>query len=160
MTICYIGMGANLASPAEQLQRAFSALDSAEQCQLLKRSGLYASKPMGDVAQPDYVNAVAEISTELDPIDLLDTLQQIELSQGRTREIRWGPRTLDLDLLLYGDQNVEHPRLVVPHYGLTERRFVVEPLLELNPELKLPNGSLLRDYSERLSCPPLIRISD
>ena len=98
---------------------------------------------MGDVEQPDYVNAVAGFKTSLSPIDLLDALQSIENQQGRLRELRWGPRTLDLDLLLYDDQCIDSPRLVVPHYGMRERSFVLVPLSDIAADFILPDGTAL-----------------
>lgn len=145
MTVrCYIGLGANLAQPVQQLQHALDALQQIPHCQLTAVSSFYGSKPMGPQDQPDYVNAVVAIDTSLSPLQLLDTLQQIEQQQGRTRKAeRWGPRTLDLDILLYSNDIIETERLVVPHYGLKVREFVLHPLHEIAPELSLPDGTVL-----------------
>ncbi|MEC8227004.1 MAG: 2-amino-4-hydroxy-6-hydroxymethyldihydropteridine diphosphokinase, partial [Pseudomonadota bacterium] len=111
----------------------------------------YASKPMGPQDQPDYVNAVACVKTALMPEQLLDLTQAIELEHGRVRkEQRWGPRTLDIDILLFGNDVIDTPRLTVPHYGLTEREFVVYPLLEIAPSLVLPNNQSLADITKTL----------
>ena len=145
MTVrCYIGLGANLTTPMAQLQQAVVALRQLPDSQLVAVSSFYGSKPMGPQDQPDYVNAVAAIDTRLLPEQLLDALQQIEQQQGRSRKAeRWGPRTLDLDILLYGDQVIATERLTVPHYGLREREFVLYPLYEIAPTLSLPDGTVL-----------------
>jgi 2-amino-4-hydroxy-6-hydroxymethyldihydropteridine diphosphokinase len=145
-TICYIGLGANLHQPLQQLEQAVLALAALEHCQLLCVSSFYGSKPMGPQDQPDYVNAVAMLQTNLPAERLLDQLQKIELEQGRERkDQRWGPRTLDLDILLFGQQQLNTARLTVPHYGMKVREFVLYPLAELAPELHLPDGTVLSE---------------
>jgi 2-amino-4-hydroxy-6-hydroxymethyldihydropteridine diphosphokinase len=132
----YIGLGSNLDNPRQQIQRAIKALGRIPESRLTATSCLYRSKPMGPVDQPDYVNAVAMLDTCLEPLTLLDALQAIEQQQGRARNgERWGPRTLDLDLLLYGAEKIELPRLQVPHPGITQRSF----------ELTFPDGRALRE---------------
>ncbi|MGS0676283.1 2-amino-4-hydroxy-6-hydroxymethyldihydropteridine diphosphokinase [Shewanella sp. 0m-4] len=143
MAQVYIALGANLADPISQLNSACEALLSLASPGSLVISPYYRSAPMGDVEQPDYVNAVAGFHTRLPPIELLDALQHIENQQGRLRALRWGPRTLDLDLLLYDDQHIDIPRLVVPHYGMRERSFVLVPLSDIAPELILPDNTPL-----------------
>ncbi|MCF4008273.1 2-amino-4-hydroxy-6-hydroxymethyldihydropteridine diphosphokinase [Rheinheimera sp. UJ63] len=151
--LCYIGLGANLTEPVAQLQRAVAALAQLPACQLLHVSRFYSSKPMGPQDQPDYVNAVAALNTELSAQQLLQALQQIEREQGRQRKAeRWGPRTLDLDILLFGQQQIATPSLTVPHYGMTKREFVLYPLAEIAPNLVLPDGTAL---SQWLSAVPL-----
>ncbi|CAG9000028.1 MAG: 2-amino-4-hydroxy-6-hydroxymethyldihydropteridinepyrophosphokinase [Candidatus Celerinatantimonas neptuna] len=141
MIRCYIGLGSNLANPRQQLHQAVLAFKQMTHCQLVAISSLYGSKPMGPQDQPDYMNAVLALDTTLTAESLLDATQQIELEQGRVRKkLRWGPRTLDLDLLLFGNQTIETSRLTVPHYGLEQREFVVLPLAEIAPQLILPNG--------------------
>ncbi|WKE66308.1 2-amino-4-hydroxy-6-hydroxymethyldihydropteridine diphosphokinase [Gallaecimonas kandeliae] len=142
-SLAFIGLGANLDAPARQLWQALHHLAALPQSRLLQCSSFYASKPMGPQDQPDYVNAVAVLETGLEPLALLDALQAIEERQGRVRQRRWGERTLDLDLLLFGDQRLDLPRLQVPHYGLKDRDFVLLPLWELAPELVLPDGQPL-----------------
>lgn len=137
----YVALGANLDSPERQLDSACLALQQLARQDSFRVSSYYRSVPMGDVPQPDYVNAVTYFETELAPLELLDALQEIELQQGRQRLVRWGPRTLDLDLLLYGDEQIQTPRLTVPHYGIKSREFVLIPLEELNPSLVLPCGT-------------------
>ncbi|GIU47509.1 2-amino-4-hydroxy-6-hydroxymethyldihydropteridine diphosphokinase [Shewanella sairae] len=143
MAQVYIALGANLAEPIDQLNNACEVLLSLAEANTFSVSPYYRSAPMGDVEQPDYVNAVAGFSTTLSPIDLLDALQAIENQQGRVRELRWGPRTLDLDILLYDDRCIDSPRLVVPHYGMRQRSFVLVPLNDIAPELVLPDGTEL-----------------
>lgn len=148
----YVGLGSNLDGPAKRLCRAFEALAALPATALIARSSLYRSAPMGPADQPDYVNAVAALDTELAPEALLDALQAIERTQGRVRgPERWGPRTLDLDLLLYGQRRIDTPRLQVPHPGLGERNFVLYPLQEIAPELRLPDGRTLA--SAVVACP-------
>jgi len=142
----YIGLGSNLAAPLQQLRAALAALAALPQSRLCATSSFYASDPLGPADQPRYVNAVAALDTELDPLALLDALQAIELDQGRTRKAeRWGPRTLDLDILLFGERQLDEPRLSVPHYHLHARPFVLYPLAELAPELRLPDGRRLAE---------------
>lgn len=146
MTLAFVAIGSNLDAPLEQAQRAVDALRGVPQSRLVLASSFYASRPMGPRDQPDYVNAVVGLETDLAPLALLDALQRIELEQGRVRkEERWEPRTLDLDLLLYGDATLEHERLTVPHYGMKVREFVLLPLHEIAPHLHLPCGSPLSD---------------
>jgi 2-amino-4-hydroxy-6-hydroxymethyldihydropteridine diphosphokinase len=134
----YIGLGSNLADPVTQLKNARLAIQALAQVEELAFSSFYQSPPMGPQDQPDYVNAVMAISTNLAALDLLHCLQKIEQEQGRIRNRRWGERTLDLDLLLYGDQSINHPELIVPHPGLSARAFVLYPLQEIAPTLIVP----------------------
>lgn len=143
MAQVYVALGANLADPISQLNNACEALLSLATPHSFSVSPYYRSAPMGEVEQPDYVNAVAGFKTELTPIELLDALQAIEHQQGRLRELRWGPRTLDLDLLLYDNQCIDIPRLIVPHYGMRERSFVLVPLFDIAPTLSLPDNTKL-----------------
>ncbi|WP_417662915.1 2-amino-4-hydroxy-6-hydroxymethyldihydropteridine diphosphokinase [Pseudomonas sp.] len=146
MTRVYIGLGSNLATPQQQLNAALSALAGIKQTRLVAQSSFYASDPLGPADQPRYLNAVAALDTQLGPLQLLDALQTIELEQGRERkEQRWGPRTLDLDILLFGQQVLNEPRLVVPHYHMHARAFVLYPLAEIAPGLQLPDGRTLQD---------------
>ena len=152
MEIVYLGLGANLNAPRSQLDNAVAALKVLPQSNFINVSHYYASKPMGPQDQPDYVNAVATIKTSLMPKQLLDLTQQIELEHGRVRKTqRWGARTLDIDILLFGDQHINSERLTIPHYGLTEREFVVYPLLEVAPDLILPDGTKLKSITATLA---------
>ncbi|OOH90538.1 2-amino-4-hydroxy-6-hydroxymethyldihydropteridine diphosphokinase [Pasteurellaceae bacterium 15-036681] len=141
MTTVYVALGSNLENPLEQLKQAVISLQTF--AKNFAVSPFYGSKPLGPQDQPDYVNAVAKFDTDLTAIELLDKLQSIENEQGRVRLRRWGERTLDLDILLYGDQQIQTERLTVPHYDMHNREFVIVPLYDLNPELVLPNGTTL-----------------
>ncbi len=147
----YIGIGTNLGQPEQQVGDALTAIQSHESCSGLRISDLYSSKPLGTIEQPDFVNAVAGFQTVLSPDALLTFLQEIEQAQGRTREIRWGPRTLDLDILLYGDLEVASSGLTIPHPGLLERDFVLYPLFQIAPDLEIPGAGKLSDCMRR--CP-------
>ncbi len=148
----YIGIGANLDGPVQQVSRALDELAALPRTRLVKKSSLYRTPPMGPPDQPDYINAVAELDTWLTPLALLDELQRIEQLHRRVRGAqRWGPRTLDLDLLLYGAQKIEQPRLRVPHPGLAERAFVLLPLVEIAPALAVPGLGALADLKASIS---------
>lgn len=153
MTVrAYVGLGSNLDDPEAQVRRAVEALGHLPCSRLLRVSPLYRTAPLGPEDQPDYINAVAALDTELAPLQLLDELQRIEQQQGRQRgPLRWGPRTLDLDLLLYGEAVISSERLTVPHAGLCERPFVVFPLYALAPALTLPDGTPLIALAEALA---------
>ncbi|WP_313085155.1 2-amino-4-hydroxy-6-hydroxymethyldihydropteridine diphosphokinase [Pseudomonas sp.] len=141
----YIGLGSNLAEPRLQLRGALDALARISDSQRVAVSSLYLSDPLGPPDQPRYHNAVAALDTRLAPLALLDALQAIEQAHGRTRKAeRWGPRTLDLDILLFGDRLIDEPRLQVPHYHLQARAFVLYPLAEIAPaDLRLADGRTL-----------------
>lgn len=157
MIRCYIGLGSNLEDPALQLQRAIAALRILPQSHLLTVSPLYRSRAIGPGDQPDYRNAVAALDTGLEPLALLDRLQAIEQAQGRIRTVRWAARTLDLDLLLYGDRVIANTRLQVPHPRMGERAFVLRPLADLAPDLILPGGIALSDLLAACNDSDLIR---
>ncbi|HID48274.1 MAG TPA: 2-amino-4-hydroxy-6-hydroxymethyldihydropteridine diphosphokinase [Chromatiales bacterium] len=145
MTTVFIGLGSNLDRPEKQITTALKRLEELPQTQLMKRSSLYLSPPMGPSEQPDYINAVALLDTGLLPLALLDELQAIERAHGRQRTQRWGARTLDLDLLLYGDEAIDLPDLRVPHPGIAERAFVLEPLAEIAPTQEVPGLGRVQD---------------
>jgi 2-amino-4-hydroxy-6-hydroxymethyldihydropteridine diphosphokinase len=141
MTVhAYIGLGSNLESPLTQIEQAFDELAHMNKTQFIARSSLYSSLAIGPGNQPEYINAVALLATELSPTELLDALQAIEHAHRRVRNIHWGPRTLDLDLLLFGELEINSERLVVPHPFLTQRNFVLYPLFEVSPTLHIPNA--------------------
>ncbi|MCK9533085.1 MAG: 2-amino-4-hydroxy-6-hydroxymethyldihydropteridine diphosphokinase [Pseudomonas sp.] len=165
----YIGLGSNLAEPVQQLDAALSALAQLPNTRLVASSAYYSSAPLGPSDQPRYTNAVAQLDTSLAPHQLLDHLQAIELQQGRQRKAeRWGPRTLDLDIILFGERLLDDERLCVPHYHMHARPFVLLPLAELYPaERQLPNGRWLADLLsqcpvdstlQRLHTPQLVNI--
>ncbi len=155
MITAYIGLGSNLAQPIEQLHNAVNALANLPASQLLAVSSFYRSPalplPSGEpLSQPDFINAVAALQTTQDARNLLQSLQSIEQQQGRRRERRWGPRTLDLDLLLYGDCQIAQDDLIVPHLELPNRAFVLYPLQEIAPELDIPGLGTLTSVIEKL----------
>ncbi len=144
MERCFIAIGSNLEQPLQQVSLAVTELDTIPDTSLNAVSRWYQSAAIGPGNQPDYVNGVAELNTSLNPLDLLNQLQHIENQHQRKREQRWGARTLDLDLLYYGEQTINNERLTVPHPRLLERNFVLIPLLDLAPELSLHNGKTVR----------------
>jgi 2-amino-4-hydroxy-6-hydroxymethyldihydropteridine diphosphokinase len=136
---CYIGLGSNLDDPVLQVRRGLAALTTLPDTELLRPSSLYRSPPMGPPDQPEYVNAVCALATRLPAPRLLAHLQDLEARHGRVRgPLRWGPRILDLDLLLYGEARIDEPGLTVPHPGLRERAFVLHPLIEIAPDVEVP----------------------
>jgi 2-amino-4-hydroxy-6-hydroxymethyldihydropteridine diphosphokinase len=150
--IAYIGLGSNLTKPVEQIKSARAAIASIERVQEIAFSSLYHSLPMGPQDQPDYVNAVMGVATDLSPMDLLRCLQNIENEHGRIRDgERWGARTLDLDILIYGGQEIDLADLTVPHKGLVERSFVLYPLFEIDPQLVVPGKGPIADLVAK--CP-------
>jgi len=158
----WLGLGSNLDDPLTQLQRAVEALRRLPGTRVTACSPVYRNPALrlpGQPPQPDYCNAVVAIDTDFAPLPLLDALQAIETAQGRVREQRWGARTLDLDLLLYGSLVWQSPSLTLPHYALCERPFVVIPLLEIAPDLQLPDGKYLRDVAKSLPGDTLQRMS-
>lgn len=151
MRRCFIGLGSNLEDPISQVSEALKELALIPNTRVINQSRLYRSDPVGPAGQPDYINAVAELHTELSPIELLDALQSIEQAHQRRRLVRWGPRTLDLDILLVDRELIVTERLTVPHPYMHEREFVLYPLAEIAPDLLLPNGESLSTLLAR--CP-------
>jgi 2-amino-4-hydroxy-6-hydroxymethyldihydropteridine diphosphokinase len=147
----YIGLGSNLEQPQQQILTAIHDIKAIAGVELVAQSSLYHSPPMGPQDQPDYINAVVAVDTELAPLALLDALQHIEQSHGRVRKRHWGERTLDLDILLVDDKVISEPRLTVPHPGIAERAFVVYPLAEIAPDLLIPGKGKLSDI--QANCP-------
>ncbi len=163
MIRCFIGLGANLDDPAAQIAIALRALSMLPGSRLLRCSSLYGSKPLGPQNQPDYVNAVAELETTLEPLALLDALQTQEREQGRIKRRHWGERCIDLDLLLYGDLTMRSERLSIPHHEMHKRRFVLLPLTEIAADLHLPDGRAIAELTpefggdlQRIGPPPQI----
>ncbi|MGG2077253.1 2-amino-4-hydroxy-6-hydroxymethyldihydropteridine diphosphokinase [Lelliottia nimipressuralis] len=152
MTLAYIAIGSNLASPLEQVNAAVQALSEIPQSRLVQVSAFYRTPPLGPQDQPDYLNAAVVLETSLDAETLLDNTQRIELQQGRQRKAeRWGPRTLDLDIMLFGDEVINTERLTVPHYDMKNRGFMLWPLWEVAPELTFPNGESLQAILQQLN---------
>ncbi|MEE1339315.1 MAG: 2-amino-4-hydroxy-6-hydroxymethyldihydropteridine diphosphokinase [Succinivibrionaceae bacterium] len=145
MVTAYIGLGSNLENPQEQVLGAINEIKANPKISNFKISSLYHSKPVGVLNQPTFTNAVASFETTLLPLELLDFLQSIEQNHKRVRLIHWGPRTLDLDILYYGDEVINNERLIVPHKEILNRAFVIIPLLELNPEFKHLGKISLKD---------------
>ncbi|ENA0611116.1 2-amino-4-hydroxy-6-hydroxymethyldihydropteridine diphosphokinase [Enterobacter bugandensis] len=145
MTLAYIAIGSNLASPLEQVNAAVQALGEIPQTRVVAVSSFYRTPPLGPQDQPDYLNAAVMLETGLDADTLLDNTQRIELQQGRVRKAeRWGPRTLDLDIMLFGNEVISTERLTVPHYDMKNRGFMLWPLFEIAPDLAFPDGRSLK----------------
>ena len=151
----YIGLGSNLGQPRRQIRNAIQAIRRIPDTRVVAESGLYSSRPLvpasGPVTQPDYYNAVVKIATQLGPHALLDHLQQIEHAQGRERLQHWGPRTIDLDILMFDYLQTSDERLTLPHPGIGQRAFVLHPLGSIDDSLDIPGHGMLRDLIKR--CP-------
>jgi len=161
----FIGLGSNLENPCQQVHTALNELTTLTSTRVSAVSSLYRSAPMTGsgvpVDQPAYINAVARLETQLSATALLDALQAIEAQHGRVRGgERWGPRTLDLDILLYGDAQIDTPRLRVPHPGLAERNFVLQPLAEIAPTLEIPGLGALRELVMQCAVAGLERLTE
>jgi len=149
MIKAYIGLGSNQQDPVNQLKLAMDHIASIPGVTVCRTSSFYRSKPVGPQDQPWFINAVSEIETELEAEQLLDELQAIENRQGRVRTQHWGPRTLDLDILLYGKLQLNTERLILPHKEMKHRNFVLAPLAEIAPELNIPG---MGPVSDLLQC--------
>ena len=146
----YIGLGSNVGNKAENLARALLLIQDIEDVHLIIVSSLYQTAPWGKHDQEDFINQVIEIETELLPLDLLHRLQDMEIKLGRQRDVRWGPRTIDMDVLLFGRETIDLEELKVPHPYLLQRLFVLIPLQEIAPELVFPDGSKITEVLNRL----------
>lgn len=155
----FIALGANIAQPTKQLRRAIALVCLLPHTRLIKSSSFYASAPQGYTDQPDFINAVIEISTELSPRELLESLLAIESALGRERKILNGPRTIDLDLLLYGDMSISRKELTVPHPRMHERAFVLLPLAEIAPDIVIPPHGVVKDLLPGVADQIIERIS-
>ena len=147
----YVALGANQRQPREQVTRALEALAGLPGTRLVARSRLWQSPPFGPVPQPDFINAVAGLLTQLAPHALLEQLRRIETAHGRERTVRWGPRTLDLDLLVHGVARIDDAELTLPHPGIAERAFVLYPLAELAPALEVPGVGRVAELAARVT---------
>ncbi|RPI45279.1 MAG: 2-amino-4-hydroxy-6-hydroxymethyldihydropteridine diphosphokinase [Betaproteobacteria bacterium] len=154
----YIGLGSNLDDPAAQIRAALQALDCIAGTRVVRSSSLYRTKPVGYADQPDFVNAVARVATGLAARALLDELLALERVRGRTRAISNGPRTLDLDLLLFDEQSISEPGLTVPHPRMHERAFVLVPLFEIAPELTVPGRGAVSGLLAKIDTRGAVRI--
>ena len=156
----FIGLGSNLDSPGRQVETAFDLLDELPDTEVTARSSLYRSAPLGGIEQPDFVNAVASVLTMLEPRELLAGLKDIERARGREAGgARWGPRVLDLDLLVYADRIINDSDLTVPHPGIADRNFVLLPMRELVPDLVIPGLGRVCDISVNEKEPRITRIA-
>lgn len=156
---CFIGIGSNLEEPVSQVNQALAELDAIPSCKLRGTSSLYQTAPIGPGKQAAYINAVAMLDCQLPATELLDQLQAIEHKHGRQRKVRWAPRTLDLDILLFGDQRIETERLQVPHREIFRRNFVLVPLAELVPQWVFPDGSNLPQRLQECPHNDIVKLS-
>jgi 2-amino-4-hydroxy-6-hydroxymethyldihydropteridine diphosphokinase len=159
MTLAYVGLGANIGDPREHIRAAREDLGGLPHTRVTASSSLYRSAPLDYVDQPEFVNAVVQVDTALAPEALLDLLQDIETRHGRQRPFRGAPRTLDLDLLLYGDAGMATPRLTLPHPRMHERAFVLRPLLELDAAVTIPGKGPASAWLPGCSAQPIERLA-
>tara|TARA_R110000787_G_scaffold333_11_gene1126 strand:- start:13119 stop:13628 length:510 start_codon:yes stop_codon:yes gene_type:complete len=157
-TEVYIGLGSNLASPDRQMRRAITAIARLPATKLTGTAPWYQTRAVGPGRQPNYLNTVVAIATALSPLRLLKALQGIERQQGRRRIVRWGPRTIDLDILIYGTQTMYCKKLTIPHPRLTQRNFVILPLADIAPDLVLPDTTPLRQLLANCSTAGIVRV--
>lgn len=160
MATAYLGLGSNLDNPKDQIREALRALVKHPNIEVDQVSSLFQSRAIGPGVQPDYINAIARISTTLSPQNLLQTLQLFEQQQGRIRSVRWEARTLDLDILLYDNLVLQGETLTLPHPRMTERNFVLYPLYEIAPELTLPTGETLSELLAKCPTQGIVKITD
>jgi 2-amino-4-hydroxy-6-hydroxymethyldihydropteridine diphosphokinase len=157
----WLGLGSNLQQPPLQIREALDRLGKAAGIRIINVSSFYRTPPWGDENQGDFVNAVAQVETDLDPVALLNVMQSIENDMGRQRsERRWGPRLIDLDLLLYGDQPYHSDKLELPHPRMFERSFVLVPLCELDPTLEIPGCGVIETFLKQVDCSGIFRLCD
>ncbi|NOR20369.1 MAG: 2-amino-4-hydroxy-6-hydroxymethyldihydropteridine diphosphokinase [Xanthomonadales bacterium] len=157
----WLGLGSNLQNPAAQLTLAIRRLSDADGIEVLRSSSLYRTPPWGDELQDDFINAAVQIETSLAPLALLHVLQSIEDAMGRKRnDRRWGPRLIDLDLLLFGGQQSQSAELELPHPRMHERAFVLLPLIELEPTLEIPGRGKLKSLLSKIDCSGICRLSE
>jgi len=156
----FVALGSNLDDPSAHIRRAFEALAGLPTTRLVRRSSLYRNPPSGYRDQPDFVNAVAQIETRLGPRELLDQVLAIEQVHGRVRHAPNGPRTLDLDILLYGDRTVHEPGLTIPHPRMLERAFVLVPLAEIAPDAMLPGSGRAADLARTANAAGMIKLPE
>jgi 2-amino-4-hydroxy-6-hydroxymethyldihydropteridine diphosphokinase len=156
----FIGLGSNLDDPAAQIRRAMQALAAMPETRVARRSSLYRNPPAGFLDQPEFINAVARIETGLAPRDLLERLLAIERVQGRVRDFPNAPRTLDLDILLYGERTVREPGLTIPHPRMLERAFALVPLAEIAPDAVVPGDGRIADLVKNVDASALVKLAD
>ena len=156
--LAYIGLGSNLDNPKAQLASAINALSECNDIDVMTLSSFYESKPLLDIPGPNYINAACKIETKLSALDLLEVCQQIEDNQLRVREVKWESRTIDLDILLYGEQIISNDRLNIPHPEMTNRAFVLVPLFEIEADLKVPLLGSVKRLVDRIDISDLIKL--
>ncbi len=156
--LAYIGLGSNLNHPREQIKNALIALNSTKDVKVVGLSSLYQSKPIDDSKQPDYINAMCQVDTHLTALELLYVCQDIETKQHRVREKKWGARTIDLDIIIYGVQVIASKQLIIPHPQMMNRVFVLVPLVELEPHLKVPVLGPIQDLISKLDITKLVKL--
>jgi 2-amino-4-hydroxy-6-hydroxymethyldihydropteridine diphosphokinase len=157
----YVALGSNLDQPIAQIERAFAALEKLPSCRLIVRSRLYKTQPLGPQDQPEFINAAAGLLTTMTPGELLVQLKRLERELGRAQPVmRWGPRLIDLDLLVHGDAQISESDLTVPHPGLPERNFVLYPLRDIAPELFVPGHGRVSQLAARLGGAGLAPLTD
>jgi 2-amino-4-hydroxy-6-hydroxymethyldihydropteridine diphosphokinase len=156
----YVGVGSNVGNPRAQVLAAFGALDALPRTRLIARSRLYRTRPFGPVQQGDFINAVAGLLTQLAAAELLAALRGLEDAAGRERSVRWGPRTLDLDLLVFGTERIDTPALTVPHPGIAERGFVLAPLHDVAPTLAVPGAQRVELLRHALADEGILEVLD
>jgi len=156
--LAYIGLGSNLKNPKGQIEKALSALNMAHGVVVNEVSSFYESEPLLEMPGPNYINAVCNIETSLSAVDLLDVCQGIEDNQKRVREVKWGSRTIDLDILLYGQQVISSERLSIPHPEITNRAFVLVPMYEIDKEIKVPLLGSIKKLIERVNTQDLKKL--
>ena len=156
--LAYIGLGSNLNYPKAQIEKALSAINRAEEVSLKEVSSFYESRPLLDMPGPNYINAVCGVETSLSAIDLLDVCQSIEDDQKRVREVKWGSRTIDLDILLYEHQVISNERLSIPHPEIANRAFVLVPLHEIDKEMKVPLLGPVKKLVDRINTDDLKKL--
>ncbi len=152
----FLGLGSNLENPIQQLKQAITALQKLPTSFVIAVSPFYESKPMGPQNQPNFINAVVQLDTFLEPLNLLQHTKAVEKQHKRVKTEHWGPRTIDIDILFYGKKQIYLPELIIPHPGIEERNFVILPLFDLAPNLRLPNGKMIRElyqYCASMSTP-------
>ena len=142
----YLGLGSNQGDRVAMLREALTRLEASKRVRVRKQSSLYETAPVGITEQPWFLNLVAKVDTDLLPLQLLDLVLTVERALGRVRTQRWGPRTIDIDILLYADLAMSTPTLVIPHPEMTRRRFVLEPLVEIGPDVRLPGGQRVASF--------------
>jgi 2-amino-4-hydroxy-6-hydroxymethyldihydropteridine diphosphokinase len=157
----YLGLGSNLGDREANLRTSLEELERRGGVEVVRESSIYETEPVGMTEQPPFLNAVVEVETELAPRELLHLALDVERRIGRTREVRWGPRKIDIDILTFDQVTLDEPGLIVPHPRLTQRRFVLEPLLEIAPDAVLPDGTVLRAVLDSIpEVPRVVRLDD